>query len=124
MTNRAHLLLIVVTALSVAYIFWLLRLHQLRSKYALLWLGIGIVLVPLAIFPSVLDTVAGWLGVQYPPTAFPFLALGFLFFVVVHFSWELSRVESRVRTLAEEIALLRADARPAASVSSDERADG
>ena len=124
MTNRAHLLLIVVTALSVAYIFWLLRLHQLRSKYALLWLGIGIVLVPLAIFPSVLDTVAGWLGVQYPPTAVAFLALGFLFFVVVHFSWELSRVESRIRTLAEEIALLRADARPAASVSSDERADG
>ena len=49
-----------------------------------------------------------------------FLAVGFLFFVVVHFSWELSRLESRVRTLAEEIALLRAEGGPAASVSADE----
>jgi hypothetical protein len=34
--------------------------------------------------------------------------VGFLFLIVVHFSWELSRSEERVRTLAEELALLRA----------------
>jgi hypothetical protein len=28
--------------------------------------------------------------------------------VVVHYSWELSRLENRTRTLAEELALLRA----------------
>ena len=87
MSTRAHILLIVAAGISVGYIFWLLRQHQLRSKYALLWLGIGIVLVPLAVFPGVLNTVADWLGVAYPPAAFLFLAVGFLFFVVVHFSW-------------------------------------
>ena len=91
MSTRAHVLLIVVAGVSVGYIFWLLRQHQLRSKYALLWLGIGVVLVPLEVFPGVLNTVADWLGVAYPPAAFLFLAVGFLFFVVVHFSWELSR---------------------------------
>jgi Uncharacterized conserved protein (DUF2304) len=35
------------------------------------------------------------------------LAVGFLFLVVVHYSWELSRLENRTRTLAEELALLR-----------------
>jgi hypothetical protein len=35
-------------------------------------------------------------------------AVGFLFVVVVHYSWELSRLENRTRTLAEELALLRA----------------
>ena len=50
--------------------------------------------MPLAVFPGVLNTVADWLGVAYPPAAFLFLAVGFLlFFVVVHFSWELSRLE-------------------------------
>ena len=123
-STRAHILLIVAAGISVGYIFWLLRQHQLRSKYALLWLGIGIVLVPLAVFPGVLNTVADWLGVAYPPAAFLFLAVGFLFFVVVHFSWELSRLERRVRTLAEEIALLRAEGGAGASVSADEHPEG
>ena len=38
-----------------------------------------------------------------------FAAIVFLFFVVVHFSWELSRLEERSRSLAEEVALLRAE---------------
>ena len=34
-------------------------------------------------------------------------AVAFLFVLTVHFSWELSRLEERTRTLAEEVALLR-----------------
>ena len=36
------------------------------------------------------------------------LSVGFLFLIVVHFSWEFSRSEERIRTLAEDLALLRA----------------
>jgi hypothetical protein len=35
-------------------------------------------------------------------------AIAFLFLMVVHFSFELSRSEERTRTLAEEVALLKA----------------
>ena len=52
-------------------------------------------------------SVSEWLGVLYSPTIFLLLAVGFLFLVVVHYSWELSRLENRTRTLAEELALLR-----------------
>jgi hypothetical protein len=65
-------------------------------------------LLPLAAVPGVLNTVSEWLGVFYSPTIFLLLAVGFLFVVVVHYSWELSRLENRTRTLAEELALLRA----------------
>jgi hypothetical protein len=37
------------------------------------------------------------------------LAIGFLLLLAMHFSYELSRVEKRVRVLAEELALLRRD---------------
>jgi Uncharacterized conserved protein (DUF2304) len=60
----------------------------------------------LAAVPGVLNTVSEWLGVLYSPTIFLLLAVGFLFLVVVHYSWELSRLENRTRTLAEELALL------------------
>jgi hypothetical protein len=55
----------------------------------------------------VLDTVAERLGIWYQPTLFLLLAIGFLLLVAMHFSYELSRLEKRVRALAEELALLR-----------------
>ena len=105
MSTRAHLLVIVGTLATIVFILRLVRLRQLRSKYALIWLITAIALLPLGLFPGILEPIANWLGVDYAPTAFAFVALGFLFLVVVHFSWELSRLETRVRKLAEELAL-------------------
>jgi hypothetical protein len=107
LSGQAHVLVIVATVIIALFIFRLVRARQLRSKYALLWLVIGVMLLPLAVVPSVLNTVSEWLGVLYSPTIFVLLAIGFLFLVVVHYSWELSRLENRTRTLAEELALLR-----------------
>ncbi|MGH9026773.1 MAG: DUF2304 domain-containing protein [Acidimicrobiia bacterium] len=109
MTLRTHVLVLAVTIIAFLFIFRLVRHRQLRSKYALLWLVIGVALLPLAAFPAVLETVSDWFGVAYAPTTYLFLATGFLFLVAVQFSWELSRLELRVRTISEEVALLRAE---------------
>jgi hypothetical protein len=109
MTLRAHLLVLAAVVVTFVFIIRLVRRRQLRSKYALLWLTIGLLMLPLGVFPKVLDTFSGWVGVHYSPTTFLLLAVAFLFLVVVQFSWELSRLESRSRTLAEEVALLRAE---------------
>ena len=108
LSGQAHVLIIIATLLTAWFIFRLVRARQLRSKYALLWLVIGLMLLPLAAVPGVLNTVSEWAGVFYSPTIFLLVAVGFLFLVVVHYSWELSRLENRTRTLAEELALLRA----------------
>lgn len=109
MTARAYVILVTAVVLTTLYIGRLVRLRQLRSKYALLWLTIGVLLLPVAAVPSLLDWVADRAGVDYAPALFALLAIAFLFLVVVHYSWELSRLETKVRTLAEEVALLRAD---------------
>lgn len=116
LSGQAHILLIVATAIIALFILRLVRARQLRSKYALLWLVIGLLLLPLAAVPGVLNTISGWLGVLYSPAIFLLFAVGFLFLVVVHYSWELSRLENRTRTLAEELALLRTRLDAAASV--------
>ena len=108
LSAQAHILIIVATVICGIFIFRLVRARQLRSKYALLWTVIGLMLLPLAAVPGVLNTISGWLGVFYSPAIFLLLGVGFLFLVVIHYSWELSRLENRTRTLAEELALLRA----------------
>jgi hypothetical protein len=116
-STRANVLIFLGTAVAVGYVFWLVRLDQLRSKYALLWTVSAAALLPLAAFPSLLEEASDIVGIDYAPSTFFLAAIAFLFLVVVHFSWELSRLESKVRTLAEELALLRTevegdDARP------------
>ena len=96
---------ITLTVVALGITFWVIRLvglRRLRSKYALLWLVITVPLVPLAVFPAIVDEAGEFLGVNYAPASL--LLLG----IVIHYSWELSRLESRTRRLGEEIALLNA----------------
>ncbi|WP_194912042.1 DUF2304 domain-containing protein [Catenulispora rubra] len=101
----------VVALLLLALIFELLRRRQLREKYAVLWLVVGLVTLPLGFIPSSLDNVSSWLGVASGASLVLFLAVVFLLIVCIHLSWEASRLEDETRSLAEEVALIRADLR-------------
>jgi hypothetical protein len=90
-------------------IFELLRRRQLREKYGALWLLVAIGVLPLALVPTLLDRFTSFLGIASGLSLFLFLSVGFLLLVVVHLSWECSRLEEETRNLSEEIALLRSD---------------
>ncbi|MCB9373735.1 MAG: DUF2304 domain-containing protein [Microthrixaceae bacterium] len=109
MSLGGRILVAVLTALTLLFLLRLVRRGQLRGKYALLWLAVGAAMVGFAIYPDVLVPVSDVLGISYEPAILFLAAIGFLFIVIVHFSYELSRLEDRTRTLAEELALLRAD---------------
>jgi hypothetical protein len=106
--TRLHVLLIAVTVVSILFIVRLVRHNRLPARYAVLWLAIGAVLLGLAAFPGVIEPVSGWLGIEYAPATVFLGAITLLFLMVVHFSWEVSRLEARTRILAQELALLRA----------------
>ncbi len=107
MSGRAYLMALVGTLLTLGLIIHQVRERRLRAKYALLWLLVGIALVPLAVIPGALDSLAELLGVAYPPALLLVFGLGFFALLCLHFSYELSRLEERTRVLAEEVALLR-----------------
>jgi hypothetical protein len=105
--------LTIVTAIAgllvVGVILELLRRRQLREKYAVLWLVVGIVVVPLGAFPKMLDSVATTVGIQSGVSFVLFAGIVFLLLVCVHLSWESSRLEEETRSLAEEVALIRTE---------------
>jgi hypothetical protein len=112
MTTRTHVVVVIGAVVTLLIIFRLLRLQQLRSKYALLWLSVALLLVPIAVFPGMLEWTSDRLGIEVPSNALLFAACAFLFAISVHFSWEMSRLEMRTRILAEEVALLRTQLAP------------
>jgi len=109
LSTRGHIFIAVATAIAMLFILRLLRRRQLAGKYALLWTVVAAFLGVLAVGPGLLTWVSEQVGVVYPPALFLLITTGFLFVVVIQFSYELSRLEDRTRTLAEEIALLRAE---------------
>ena len=107
MSTRTHVFIVVIAIVGVALVLRLVATRQLRSKYALLWLVVAFAMIVVAAFPGLLDELADLTGVSYAPTLFLLLALGLLGLLVGHLTWEVSRLEMRLRTLAEDNALLR-----------------
>src|SRR3984893_15942835 len=101
-------LLTAVTALVVIVpILELLRRRQLREKYAVLWICVGLVVLPLGFFPRLLDSLSGLTGVASGVRLVLFFGVVFLLLLCMHLSWETSRLEEKTRTLAEEVSLIR-----------------
>lgn len=112
MSGQAHALIALVTVASLLFIARLVRRRQMRAKYSVLWLSLGLVMAILAASPRTLDRVSLAIGIGYGPTTLFLAGFILLLLVSVHFSWELSRLEERTRRLAEELALLRAAVPP------------
>jgi len=108
MRDRLEIVIVVVAVLFVLLMLELVRRRQLREKYALLWMGVGVVAVFLSFARSWLDKLATALGIDYGPSALFLFSTLFLLGMAAHLSWEVSRLEERIRRLAEEIALSRA----------------
>lgn len=87
----------------------LLLKRQLREKYAIIWLVIGLAVLLLGIFPQALTFLTASLGFQVPANLLFTLAIFLLLAATLHLSWELSQAEEEIRRLAEEAAIARLD---------------
>lgn len=109
LSARAHVLVVLVVLAGAFFLLRVLNRRQMRGKYTLLWMFVGVAVLALAAYPAGLDRASRFLNIYYSPSTLFLAAIGFLFLVCVYFSYELSRLEERTRILAEELAILRAE---------------
>ncbi len=96
-------------AVSLTHLFITLesvRRNALKERYALLWLGTGIVLLGFAIDPEVIAWLAAVTGMHYS-SAIMLVVFGFVILIAYHVSLVLSENEDDRRRFSQEIALLR-----------------
>lgn len=102
----------VLAALAMTvFVLELLRRGILRERFAALWLAVCSLLLIGAVLPRVLTGISEALGFTLPSNFLFFVAILFLLMVGVQLSFEVSRLESRTRRLAEDLALLVAEVR-------------
>jgi len=98
----------------------LLRQRRLREKYALVWFVLAVIALVGAAAPTLVYRITDLIGFQLPVNLIFFIAFLVLFALSVQFSLELGRMEERVRTLAEELAILRLEVEQQNGIKDDE----
>ncbi len=106
MEVRVQIVSIVAAAALLIVVLELVRRRRLLERYALMWLFSALVLLGLAIWRNLLQTLADTVGIASPPNALFFVGLGFMLVLLLHFSAAVSRLTDQSKILAQRLALL------------------
>jgi hypothetical protein len=106
MEPRIQIVALAASGLLLIGVLELVRRRKLLERYALLWLFSGTVLLALAAWAGLLESVAEAVGIRYPPSALFVIAFGFILMLLLHFSIAVSRLSDQTKVLAQRLALL------------------
>lgn len=98
--------IIIAIAIFIA-IIELVRRRKLREEYSWLWLVTGAALFILAVRIDLLIAITKFIGAQIPTSTIFFFGIIFLILVNLHFSIILSSFANQIKTLSQEVALLK-----------------
>ena len=94
-----------------AAILILMRRDKLHARHGLGWLLVAGVFACLGFAPGIVDTVAQWLGIEYPPILALTLGMALIVLKLLLVDIERSRIEMRNQRLTQRIAMLEATVR-------------
>jgi len=106
MDPRIQVVSIIAAVALLILVLELVRQRRLLERYALLWLLAAVVLLGLAIWRGLLEDIANWIGIAYPPNALFVIAFGAILLLLLHFSVATSRLAEQSKVLAQRLALL------------------
>lgn len=105
MNLKIQIIVCIVIILALCMIVNMIRKKALELKYALIWLGVGIVVLVLDLFPASMEWMSNLIGIQLPANMLFFF--GFCFSLIILFSLTvvISRMSIKIKDLAQELAL-------------------
>jgi hypothetical protein len=106
MQTKLQLFAILSSTVLLGIVFELLRRRRLIERYALIWLISALVLLGLAVWMDLLETLSRAMGIAYPPNALFAIAFGFVLLLLLHFSIAISRLSGETKVLAQAVARL------------------
>ncbi|PYI53123.1 DUF2304 domain-containing protein [Paenibacillus flagellatus] len=93
----------------------LIRRQKLEEQYALLWLGLGLVMLPFCLFPDMLPKLSELVRIHYPPSLLFLIGLAFSLVFILHLTIVISKLQRKLTRLVQQLALLEAGAKEGAA---------
>ncbi len=95
-----------------AFVIEFVRRRRLTESFVLIWAGVGLGGVVLAIARPLVDAFSRWIGVETGTSVIFALAILFMMIFSLYLSMHVTKAEDRIERLAEEVALLRGVEQP------------
>jgi hypothetical protein len=107
MPSPIQIISIVSSILIILFVISLIRQRKLREEYSILWIVGGLVLIVFSVWRSLVDILAGLVGVAYAPAIILLTGIFFGVLMFMHFTVVISKLSDQNKTLVQEIALLK-----------------
>ncbi len=106
---RIQIISIVVSLIFLFYVSRLIVKGKLREEYAIFWVIGTVLLIIFSFWRKGLDIFAELVGVYSPPNLVFTAAIFAVFIYLIHLSVVVSKLHDKNKTMAQELALTKAD---------------
>ena len=104
----ANIFFLLIVVVMEVLVLVQVRNQKMKEKYAALWLIVGVIMIVLALFPKLLDSLSRLVGIETPVNLLFLLAIIMLMGISLHLTLAISKITDDMRTLAEEVAIMKA----------------
>lgn len=101
-------------------ILYLIRRDHLYLMHGLFWVAVAVIAAVLGAWPGLIDRLAFWTGVGYPPALLLLLACMVLLLKALHADMVNTRIERDMRRLNQRLAMFEADLEAQGHITPDE----
>ena len=105
--GRIEIISVVVSVIFLLFILEQVRKKRLQEAYALLWVVMGMFFIVFSVFFSLFGWFSQLLGIYYVPAALLLFLTVTLVLICTQFSIVISKHSSQIKTLTQELALLK-----------------
>jgi hypothetical protein len=105
MNNILQLVILVIGLSLCIWVIMLLASKKINERNSIIWVGGIILVIILSANPKLLDVVAKWAGVSYPPSLLFLCAFIVLLVITVYQSIQISQLYDKIKEISQSIAL-------------------
>jgi hypothetical protein len=103
---QVEIIAILGTVFLLGLILEMVRRRQVAENYALLWLLTAVALFILSLWRELLDILAAFMGIFYPPAALFVIGFGFFLLILLQFSVVITQLSRKNKELAQQVGIL------------------
>lgn len=106
MNVKIQIVVAVIIIFALSCIINMVKQRKLELRYALAWLGVGIVTLILDCFPVLIKQLAKLMGIASPPNMLFFCGFLFALSIIFILTVAVSRMSIRIKNLTQQVAFL------------------
>lgn len=105
MSLGLRLLLIAGSLFMVAFVLRRIRKSQMQMEDSVFWIFLALLLVVMSLFPGIVETIAGWIGVQSPANLVFLVIVFLLLYKLFSLVGKVATMQRKLTQLAQRYAL-------------------